>query len=511
MRNFPICRETANLALRESFSLFLRFVFRELNPSEALSWNWHIDAMCHGLHLVRTGEEQRLVITIPPRHLKSITVSVAYVAWAMGHDPSLKFVVASYGGELAMQLARDFKRVVTAKWFKRAFPAFGTPVRNADGELVTSKGGYRKAVSVGGAVTGFGADYIVVDDLMKASDATSAVARETAIEFYQQSLISRLNDQERGRIIVIAQRLHEDDVPGRCLETGLFRHLNLPAIAQRDEVIPLGGGRTHVRRIGDVLAPERQSREVLERMKLEIGAQAFAAQYLQDPTPAESDYLTWSKIPRYDQAPSRKHFLKVVQSWDTAEVATARADYSVCTTWGYYDGRWYLLHLERFRAGFLELKDRVRAHRNHWKPDLILIEDAGSGRHLLEELRLEIRTRGDRATSVGYKVVACKPSAAKHERWAAQAARLESGLILFPREEPWIEALRREITAFPNGRNDDQVDSISQFAHWLSWGATSRNLTRAHNEKAHAHSRRRPDPHVEDDENPDAYWFQRGR
>ena len=139
----------------------------------------------------------------------------------------------------------------------------------------------------------------------------------------------------------------------------------------------------------------------------------------------------------------------MVQSWDTAEVATSRADYSVCTTWGYHDGHWYLLDVLRFRASFLELKDRVRAHRNHWKPDLILVEEAGSGRHLIEDLRSEIRTRADRDAPIGYKIVPCKPHAAKNERWAAQAAKLMSGDFLFPREASWLEPLRGEITAFP--------------------------------------------------------------
>lgn len=151
-------------------------MFLTLNPGETFTWNWHIDAMCHGLDQVRRGSNKRLVITVPPRHLKSITVSVAFVAWAMGHDPQLRFLVASYGGDLAAQLARDFKRVVESSWYGAAFPAFRAR-RSAEGELVTTSGGFRKAVSVGGATTGFGADYIIVDDLLKATDGASSAAR----------------------------------------------------------------------------------------------------------------------------------------------------------------------------------------------------------------------------------------------------------------------------------------------------------------------------------------------
>jgi hypothetical protein len=212
MTSIPLTREVMNRVLRADFGVFLERVFQELNGGETFKTNWHIDAMCHVLDEVRQGRNRRLVITVPPRHLKSITVSVAFVAWAMGHDPMLKFLVASYGGDLAVQLARDFRRVVEASWYQAAFPEFGKPRRSAEGELVTKSGGFRKAISVGGATTGFGADYIIVDDLMKATDGASPAAREAAWDYYRGSLISRLNDQANGRIVVIAQRLHEEAV-----------------------------------------------------------------------------------------------------------------------------------------------------------------------------------------------------------------------------------------------------------------------------------------------------------
>lgn len=503
----PLCRETMSIALREDFSFFVERVFLTLNGGVRFKHNWHIEAMCHALDQVRGGDNQRLVITVPPRHLKSITVSVAFVAWVMGHDPSQKFLVASYGGDLAADLARDFKRVVETSWYRHAFPKFGTPRRNAEGDLVTSTGGFRKAISVGGATTGFGADYIIVDDLLKATDGDSPSAREAAWNYYRGSLISRLNDQENGRIIVIAQRLHEDDIPGLCLETGIFRHLNLPAIAQSEELIPLGGRRQKLRKPGDLLFEDYQSRETLDRIRLQQGPTYFSAQFLQDPTPAESNFIRWHDIRRYEAAPERRRLETVVQSWDTAEAASAQADYSVGTTWGFYEGSWYLLDLVRFRAAFRELVDQARAYRNRWKPERILIEKAGSGRHLLDEFTHEHRTRGGR-DGLGWKLVSCTPTSSKIERWAAQAAKLEAGMALLPQDAPWLDMLRREVTGFPNARHDDQVDSISQFLAWTSRGRTPVNLARDFNNRREAPRRRGESPRYDPDADD---WYQRAR
>jgi predicted phage terminase large subunit-like protein len=507
MKDFPICRQAMSLALREDFGFFVERVFLTLNPSERLKWNWHIEAMCHGLDQVRRGENKRLVITVPPRHLKSITVSVAFVAWTMGQDPTLKFLVASYGGELAAQLARDFQRIVLSPWYREAFPGFGTPRRNAEGDLVTAAGGYRRAVSVGGATTGFGADYIIVDDLMKATDAASPATREATRDYYQGSLISRLNDQEAGRIIVIAQRLHEDDLPGHCIETGLFRHINLPAIAPGPELVPVGRGKVHARCAGDLLFPAFQSRETLDRIRIEQGPTYFSAQYLQDPTPAESNLIRWHDIQRYETAPPRRRLQKVVQSWDTAETDGARSDYSACSTWGYCDGRWALLDVTRFKAGFRELVARARMHRDQWKPDLILIEDAGSGRHLLQEFNHERRTSPE-SRAPSWKLHRCLPSASKMERWAAQAAKLEGGFALLPQDAPWLEALRREVTGFPNARHDDQVDSLGQFLAWTSSARVAVGLAREFNEGPKTAPSKLDDDDLGD---ADGDWFRSGR
>jgi predicted phage terminase large subunit-like protein len=502
----PVPIAQMNQLLHDELAFFLIMAFQTLNPNEKLRWNWHIDAMCHALSVTVSKDGSRLVITIPPRHLKSITISVAFVAWMMGRDPTLKFMVASYGGELASELARQFRTVVTSAWFKRAFPRFRIE-RSIDGEITTTMGGCRKAVSVGGATTGFGADYIIVDDLMKATDASFPALREASIDYFKGSLVSRLNDPERGRIIVIAQRLHEVDVPGTCIETGLYRHLNLPAIAQRTEVIDLGDGETRLVKPGDLLFLSQKS---LDRIKAEQGPAFFAAQYLQDPTPPESLFIKWHAIQRYVVAPSRRQFKKVAQSWDTAHLASETADYSVCTTWGFYEGKWYLLDLDRFKADYVTLRDRVRANRDRWRADVLVIEDKGNGTSLLSDLRFEHVTQSDRERDgCFWKLHAVTPIADKATRWAAGAGRLEAGEAVFPEDAPWMEVLRREVISFPNARNDDQVDSISQFLEFTRL-RTGRNLMIDYKEELDRRARV-ISRDMDDDDDDDAYWHRHRR
>ena len=452
--------------VKADLGVFIKRAFKTLIPAERLVWDWYLDAIAHALERVARGEVRRLIITVPPRHLKSICTSVSLVAWMLGQDPSLKFLVASYGSDLAGKHARDFRAVIESEWYRAAFPEAGTPVRNADGEVVLRAGGGRKAVSLGGSATGFGADVIIIDDLMKAADATSAVERDRVKLFYEQTLLSRFNNIADGRVIVIQQRLHEDDLVGMLLEKGGFEHLNLPAIAMRDEVIALPRGRSKSRKIGEVLS-SRNDREILDRLKQEIGNCAFSAQYQQDPSAPDGNVIRWSKFKTFDAMPERDRCTFIVQSWDTAATAGPSSAYSVGTTWGYHERAWKLLDLHRVRLDYPDLLDRVRFMRDQWKADLLVIEAASSGHGLIADLDAERRrrpfVRRRVGESVGWAIRSFSPTTDKHTRMATQAAKLESGQAMLPQDAPWLEELRREIVAMPNGRYEDQIDSISQF------------------------------------------------
>ena len=320
--------EQAALAalLRNDLGSFVWKSFQTILPGTTYLPNWHIDAIVHQLMRLHGGEIGRLLVNQPPRSLKSICVSVAYVAWLLGHDPARRVIVVSYSNEFAAELHRQFRMVIDTPWYRTLFPGM-RPARDTGTELVTTAGGSRYATSVGGALTGRGADLIIVDDPLKAEEAMSEVARKRVIDWYGGTLVSRLNDKETGPIVVVMQRLHENDLAGHLLDQGGWEHLDLPSIAVDDSIIPLGHGKEMTRRIGDILHPARESKDTLDRIKAETGSLMFSAQYQQRPVPVEGNLIRRDWFRYYDRLP-QDSAKRIVQSWDIAMMTGDANDYS---------------------------------------------------------------------------------------------------------------------------------------------------------------------------------------
>jgi predicted phage terminase large subunit-like protein len=421
--------------------------------------NWHLDAIVHQLMLVHSGESRRLLINQPPRSLKSICVSVAYVAWMLGHDPTRQIIVASYSGDFAGELHRQFRMVISSEWYQEVFPELRL-AKETGLELVTTKGGGRFSASVGGTLTGRGADLIIIDDPLNANELHSETARKRVNDWYGGALIHRLNNKEKDAIIAVMQRLHEDDLAGHLLQQGGWNHLNLPAIALENETIELGNGRKQLRRTGDILHPERESGAALEAIRREVGSLLFSAQYQQQPVPAEGNVIKRAWFSAYENLPTGLSPSRIVQSWDIAMTTGDRNDYSVGTTWLVHKNEAYLVHVYRGRLEYPELRRKVIALATEHSAATILIEDAGPGMNLLQDLRAK-RPSGMTAP------IGIKPEGSKVDRMVAQSAKIEAGQIHLPKNAPWLGDFLTELLSFPNGRHDDQVDSVSQFLRWL--------------------------------------------
>lgn len=465
-------RRAAIQISRDNFFPFVWRVFETLqpHPDDHFEPAWHVRAMCHELDEVRRGDNKRLVITLPPRCLKSITVAVAYVAYLLGHDPTTKIIVASYGLDLARRHSEDCRRVMTSGWYREMFPAARLAAKgNTSEEIRTTAGGSRKAVSIGSAVTGHGADVIIIDDLLKAGDAESEAELVKAQDFIEGTLLSRFNNQSEGRVIMVAQRLHEMDPPGYLLDKGTYKHLNLPAIAEEDQVIQIGQGRVQHRVPGDLLFRARLDQETLDRMRQEMGSATFNCQYQQNPIAPDGSPLRWEWFGTYEQAEPRNWYQKVVQSWDTGTSADPRSDFSVCTTWGFRDRHWYLLDVWRGQLDYPDLKSKVISLVEAWNPDRVLIEDAATGRPLMHEL-----FRDDK------RYLKVTPKDGKEIRFQSACAPVEEGTLFLPPEAAWLSAFKQELQSFPRGRNDDEVDSFSQFLNWSKGQGFYRMLGREH-------------------------------
>jgi predicted phage terminase large subunit-like protein len=461
-------RNFLDAALRQDPGTFIAKAFQTVSPGDRYQHNWHIDAIVHALLQVHGGFERRLIITQPPRSLKSICTSVAFVTWSLGHDPSKRFACVSYSNELAATFARQFRSVITSSWYRSIFPNVRL-AKDTETECITTRGGGRITVSVGGSFTGRGADVIIIDDPMKAEDGQSETARRNVNEWYGSTLLSRLDDKETGAIILVMQRLHEDDLAGKLLRESAWHHLDLPAIAQEDQEVPIGPDCVHRRKKGDLLHPERESLKTLEGIRREMGSLAFSAQYLQRPVPAEGNLVKRDWIRFFERTPDRGPGTRIVQSWDVASTTGENSDWSVCTTWAIRKRQYYLIDVWRGRLEFPQLRRKLIDLAHQHRPNRILIEKTGPGLHLVQELRAN--------PEPGVPVpIGITPEGDKVVRMEAQCARFESDQVYLLKDAPWLGDFLNEILAFPNARHDDQIDSVSQFLNWAE-GYWSRRQT----------------------------------
>jgi predicted phage terminase large subunit-like protein len=412
----PADRLPLQALIRSEFELFLAFAYREIGGEGEYMHNWHIDAMIHRLTQTRYGLNRRLIVNAPPRHLKSFVITTAWVAWMLGKNPKLRFLAVSYGYDLAEKHARDYMRIMDSSWYRRAFPNVRLTKRTVF-DFETAKGGGRLSSSLAGAITGRGADIIIIDDPMKADEGVySSGARETARNWMFTTLRNRLNDQETGSIILVMQRLHQADLSGELLDRGGWRLLSLPAIAQHDEIVPLTRGRTYLRRAGNALHPARQSVELLKAIQTEDSF-TFAAQYLQAPVPERGNFVDPASLGRYDEPPAGGI---VVMSCDTASKDGVHNDWSAIIIARYYRGRHYVLDVCRKRLTFGPLYDKVVELCRHHRVQRLLVEDAASGTALVQRL--------PEKTPAGVVLpIACRPEGDKVTRFAAQASRIQAG------------------------------------------------------------------------------------
>ena len=205
--------------LQNDFVSFVEKSFYELNPNTTYLHNWHIEVIVAALEKCRMRASTRLNINVPPRSLKSHTASVAFPAWLLGHNPAAQIICASYAQDLADKLAGDCRSLMMTEWYQELFPETRLATRrSAVHDFMTTKKGSRLATSVGGVLTGRGADFIIIDDPLKPDEALSDVQRRNVNDWYDHTLISRLNDKRTGCIILIMQRLHEDDLVGHVLQ-----------------------------------------------------------------------------------------------------------------------------------------------------------------------------------------------------------------------------------------------------------------------------------------------------
>src|SRR6201993_927446 len=446
--------------LRSDLGYFAGRCFQDLNPQADLAMNGHLDVIAAKLTAVREGKIRWLVINLPPRHLKSLMASIAFPGWCLWLDPTAQILCVSYAQDLADKLARDCRGLMTSPWYRQIFRTRLAPHSQAVQEFITTGQGYRLATSTGGVLTGRGADLILIDDPLKPEEALSEARRNATNDWYANTLYSRLNDKRRGGIVIIMQRLNEDDLVGHVLGQEPWEVVSFPAIAEADEVheiATIGEPQRFTRRPGGRLPPAREPLPTLEHIRRTIGEYNFAGQYQQSPAPLGGGLVKEAWFKRYGEHERPERFEHIVQSWDTANKATELSDFSVCTTWGVRGKNLYLLGLLRRRLEYPALKRAVREQQNLFNATEVLIEDKASGPQLIQEL----------IADGCHRVTRYQPTTDKTMRLNAQTAIIENGFVYIPETAPWLAEYLHEMTVFPNGKHDDQVDSTAQFLDWF--------------------------------------------
>lgn len=454
MQGVPPGRQAAMLdeLTRRDFRTFVKRALYTLGIQ--VMWNWHIDALIFFAERVAEEDFQYGMVNIPPRSLKTEIFSVILPAFLLGRDPACKVICVSYGQDLSEKFGAATRRIMEAEWYRQAFP--GTILlKRAQGELVTTRGGTRFATSIGGQVTGRGGDVIIVDDPLKADDAESDAIRKNTNEWIASTLFTRLDDKRTGRFIMVAQRLHQDDPCGRVLATGAWELLSIPAIAVTTSTFDLGNGRTYVRPVGEVMHAAREPLSVLELIKVNQGSRRFAAQYQQEPVPADGSHFkrAWFKTAE-PEVFERRPGDRVIQAWDAASKDGDQNDFSVGITAILRREGIYIVDVFRARLTFPALKQKVIALARAYRPSKLVIEDAAAGAQLIQVLR-------DEQPSKVPVPIGITPSKSKVERALIAVDKAEQGVIFLPTDAPWHGDFMDELTAFPYGRFDDQVDTLS--------------------------------------------------
>ena len=431
---------------REGFMPFIKKVW------PAFIEGRHHKIMAEAFERVANGDLKRLIINMPPRHTKSEFASYLLPAWFLGQYPDKKIIQTAHTAELSVGFGRKVRNLVDSDDYKEIFPELGLRADSkAAGRWSTNKGGEYFAIGVGGAVTGKGADLLIIDDPHSEQEGQSADAGvfDKVYDWYTSGPRQRL--QPGGSIIIVMTRWHKRDLTGKIVKTSVQREgMDEWEVIEFPAIMPSG----------NALWPEFWSLTELEALRSELPAPKWQAQYQQDPSSEESALVKrewWKKWE--EERPPQCEF--IIQSWDTAFLKTQRADYSACTTWGVFyhaddtgvtQRNIILLDAYKERLEFPELKKCAFEFYNEFEPDACIVEAKAAGTPLIFELR-----------AMGIPVSEYTPSRGndKISRVNAVSDLFASGIVWCP-ETRFAEEVIEEFASFPAGEHDDLVDSSTQ-------------------------------------------------
>lgn len=456
LANLPTLEQIKQERARRQLNIFTQYTYPDYQA------NWHHLKLCEYLERWAFGDIDRLMVFMPPRNGKSELVSRRLPAYILGKEPDANIIACSYGSDLASRMNRDVQRIIDSPEYHALFPettlngsnvrtvATGSYLRNSDiFEVVGHKGVY-KSSGVGGAITGMGMKYGIIDDPYKnRQDANSTTIRAGVWDWYVSTFYTRL--EKGGKVLITLTRWHEDDLAGRLLDIAKkdpsadqWTVLEFPAIAE-GELHP-----EDPRKEGEPLWKWKYPLEELNKIKSTVGSYEWNALFQQRPAPAEGAIFKneWWKY--YDTPPYNPD--EYVISWDLTFKDSETSDYVVGQCWGRVGADFYLIDQVRKQMSFTETLQAVRAFSNkHSMARTILVEDKANGPAVISTLQREISG-----------IIPVNPEGGKVSRAQAVTPLIEAGNVWLPRNAPWIGDFISEVSSFPAGKHDDMVDCMTQ-------------------------------------------------
>ena len=477
--NIDVTNEELMAILATDQVAFTQQVFHTVDPAHKYLHNWHIECTIEHLQALQNGDIRRLIVNMPPRSLKSIMISVAWPAWLLGQNASEQIITASYANDLAIKHSVDTRLVLESEWYKACFPE--TVIardQNEKKKFQTTKRGHRKATSVGGSITGEGADYLIGDDLIKPDEAGSDVIRDGTNNWVDQTFLTRENDYNTSRVLITMQRVHQKDPAGHLMEKGGWQQLILPAYFDERTIIQVNKKKwiceqdtfLHEERMGDV---------VLDQKLTDLGMQAFVGQYLQRPSPDGGGEFKARNIHYYNQE-TRKFTAKgmnVYILYDPANtkkaVKSPDPDYTAIVVVGLAsDNNYYLLDIIRDRFNQTERVDALFNMHMKWsklsgRPAKVGVEQYGmmTDKFQIDEKMKELNYR--------FFCIEMKGRMAKNDRIRGLTGIFEADRVYFPEKIMYTDLngethnlsesfVKEELLVFPVGRHDDIIDAFAR-------------------------------------------------
>lgn len=460
---------------------FTEQVFNTVSPGAAYNDNWHVHCIVEHLKAVERGEIKRLIINMPPRSLKSISVTIAWTAWLLGRKPSNQIIAASYSQALSMKHNVDTRLVLNSNWYRQCFPhTVLAPDQNEKQKFQTTARGHRIATSIGGSATGEGGDYLIADDPLKPDEASSETIRGATNEWIDQVFMTRQNDPNTAKVVVVMQRLHENDVTGHLLAKGGWYKLVLPAQFERRTVIEVGD-RSWIKDEGEYLDPVRLNENVLRGFERDLGAYAFAGQYQQRPAPIGGGEFKSEWIQYYDNysANFSAGTMNIYIMYDPANSKKNKEnddpDYTAMVVIGLApDNNYYILDMVRDRLNPTERIDILFELHRKWnkkagKAPIVISEQYGmmTDNFFLKKRQEELNYR--------FAIKQVGGQIKKEDRIRKVIPLFESGRVFLPRKILYsnikgetVELVQsfvdQELCVFPVGRHDDLLDAFSRIA-----------------------------------------------